>query len=81
MSWACCWGIPWGMSGGLWNIKGKNYLYSGYWKVYGDAEHARKIFAMYRMVRREAERLAGEGKGLWEMIAAFSSGERALAAF
>ena len=74
-------GYPLGDVRGFMEHKGKNYLYSGYWKVYGDAEHARKIFAMYRMVRREAERLAGEGKGLWEMIAALSSGERALAAF
>ena len=54
--------------------KGKNYLYSGYWKVYKNAENAKRLFALYRAAREEAEKLALEGKGLWEMIRRFSLG-------
>lgn len=60
--------------------RGKNYLYSGYWKVYKNAENAKKTFALYSTVRREAERLALEGKGLWEMIHAFSARRNTLLA-
>ena len=54
--------------------QGKNYLYSGYWKVYKNAENAKRLFALYRAAREEAEKLALEGKGLWEMIRRFSLG-------
>ena len=54
--------------------KGKNYLYSGYWKVYKNAENAKRLFALYRAAREEAEKLALEGKGLLEMIRRFSLG-------
>ena len=60
--------------------QGKNYLYSGYWKVYKNAENAKKTFALYRTVRIEAERLALEGKGLWEMIRALGTGRNTLPA-
>ena len=59
--------------------KGKNFLCSGYWKVYENAEEAKKTFERYRKVRREAERLAREGKGFWEMILGFRQ-EREIAA-
>lgn len=40
--------------------KGENFLFSGYWKVYGNAEETRKLFDIYtaikEMVMREVER-------------------------
>ena len=33
--------------------KGKNYLYSGYWKVYGDVEKARQLFQSYDRARKQ----------------------------
>ncbi len=33
--------------------KGKNYLYSGYWKVYGDVEKARQLFRSYDRARKQ----------------------------
>ncbi len=57
---------------GFMKNKGKNYLYSGYWKVYKNAENAKRLFERYHAVRKEAEKLALEGKGLWEMIGSFA---------
>lgn len=31
--------------------QGKNYLYSGYWKVYGDVKEAKRLFRCYRTAR------------------------------
>ncbi|MGI6012557.1 MAG: DUF3793 family protein [Ruminococcus sp.] len=31
--------------------RGKNYLYCGYWKVYGDVKEAKRLFARYRMAK------------------------------
>lgn len=39
---------------GFIRCEGKNYLLSGYWKVYGDVEAARRTFALYQKVKREA---------------------------
>ena len=33
--------------------KGKNYLYSGYWKVYGDVEKAIRLFQSYDRARKQ----------------------------
>ena len=33
--------------------KGKNYLYSGYWKVYGDVEKAIQLFQSYDRARKQ----------------------------
>ena len=33
--------------------RGKNYLYSGYWKVYGDVEKARQLFQSYDRARKQ----------------------------
>ena len=52
---------------GFMENKGQNYLYSGYWKVYSNAEQAKKIFARYGEARRTAVQLAQEGKGFREI--------------
>ena len=38
---------------GFIRYKGKNYLYSGYWKVYGDVEKARQLFQSYDRARKQ----------------------------
>ena len=65
---------------GFMENRGKNYLYSGYWKVYTNAEEAKKTFARYQEVRKEAEKLAREGKVFWEMISGFAGRKEPAAA-
>lgn len=66
---------------GFMKNRGRNYLHAGYWKVYANAEEAKKTFARYREVRREAEQLAREGKGFWEMISGFAGRREPAAAW
>lgn len=47
--------------------KGKNFLYSGYWKVYSNEEEARKRFARYTKARREMVQKALLGKEFCKM--------------
>ncbi len=51
--------------------KGQNYLCSGYWKVYENAEAARKIFAMYNHARNQAASLARAGLNFHDLIRIF----------
>ncbi|MGI6006737.1 MAG: DUF3793 family protein [Ruminococcus sp.] len=37
---------------GFINNRGQNYLYSGYWKVYGNVDEAKRLFFGYRMAKR-----------------------------
>lgn len=39
---------------GFIEYQGKNYLISGYWKVYGNVEKAQQTFALYHKAKREA---------------------------
>lgn len=41
--------------------QGKNYLYSGYWKVYSDVESAKHAFELYNRVKREMKALILDG--------------------
>ena len=65
---------------GFMKNRGKNYLYSGYWKVYSNAEDAKKTFARYTQVRQEAVRFVREGKRFWEMAGGFTLQSPAVAA-
>lgn len=56
---------------GFMENEGQNYLYSGYWKVYSNAEQAKKVFARYGEARQRAVQLAQEGKGFCEMTGSF----------
>lgn len=38
---------------GFMEQKGKNYLYSGYWKVYSDVSAKKKLFAQYENAKEE----------------------------
>ena len=49
--------------------EGKNYLYSGYWKVYGDLSEAKQLF--YKFDR--AKELVSQGIGIRNVIESCSS--------
>ena len=48
--------------------EGRNYLYSGYWKVYGDVAKARRTFEQYNAAREEAIRLVFAGMDIAELV-------------
>lgn len=48
---------------------GKDFLYSGYWKVYKNPERARKIFVGYDRAKERAIHMAGHGFGVRDMMA------------
>ena len=53
--------------------KGKDFLFSGYWKVYSDAEQRKQMFAAYTACRDFlCERIAG-GDRLLRLLAAASA--------
>ena len=48
--------------------KGKNYLYSGYWKVYGDVEKKKEIFRQYEKAKEELILLLEKGHDMHSII-------------
>lgn len=48
--------------------KGKNYLYSGYWKVYKDVGAKKKIFAQYENAKEELILLLASGYDIRSII-------------
>lgn len=46
--------------------KGKDFLYQGYWKVYGDVEECKRMFSIYNVVKEEFIREMRAGKDLWQ---------------
>lgn len=48
--------------------EGRNYLYSGYWKVYGNVTRARSTFERYNAAREEAIRLISAGMEITEYV-------------
>lgn len=52
---------------------GKNYLYSGYWKVYKDAEPKIRLFKNYERVQTEIVRLLYEGLDIMDIITNYSN--------
>lgn len=49
---------------------GQNYLYSGYWKVYGDVQQAKRTFARYNAAKEEMIRMACAGMEVKTMLSA-----------
>ncbi len=47
---------------------GKNYLYSGYWKVYHDAKRKIELFDEYNKAQEQLVKLVYYGVGIKEMI-------------
>ena len=52
---------------------GKNFLHSGYWKVYKDAELKIRLFKNYERVQTEIVRLLYEGLGITDIITNYSN--------
>ena len=52
--------------------EGRDFLYSGYWKVYGDLPKALETFAGYDRAREAVIRLAGSGNGIREILTSFT---------
>ena len=52
---------------------GKNYLYSGYWKVYKDTELKISLFKDYESVQTEIVRLLYEGLDIMDIITNYSN--------
>ena len=52
---------------------GKNYLYSGYWKVYKDTELKIRLFQDYERVQKEIVRLLYEGLDIMDIITNYSN--------
>lgn len=51
---------------------GKNFLYSGYWKVYGNPEQAKRTFAAYDGAKETAIHMAGKGLGVKDIMAFYN---------
>lgn len=51
--------------------EGKDFLYSGYWKVYGNLKETMKVFEGYDRAREAVIQMAGNGHGIRDIIAAY----------
>lgn len=60
-------GYPLADVNGFIENQGKNYLLSGYWKVYEDPDGARKLFRVYTKTREEMVNAVDSGKLLWQI--------------
>ncbi len=58
---------------GFIRCQGKNYLYSGYWKVYGDLRQSLKAFESYDRAREEVVRMVFAGVGILEVLRIYNS--------
>ncbi len=56
--------------------QGRNFLYSGYWKVYGDPAKARRVFEEYDRAREAVIRMAGNGRGIKDIMAYYHDRKR-----
>ena len=52
--------------------KGHNYLYSGYWKVYGHVEEKKALFEKYEEARKVLIELLASGRSVCEMAACYA---------
>lgn len=50
--------------------EGQDFLYAGYWKVYGNLAKALQIFTAYDNARETVIRMAGSGAGIRDILAA-----------
>lgn len=48
--------------------QGKNFLYSGYWKVYGDLRQSQRAFEAYDRAKEEVVRMVFAGTGIREIL-------------
>lgn len=62
---------------GFMEQEGKNFLYSGYWKVYDNAAEAKRLFRAFEKAREQAVELVLAGYELTD-VAAFCQGRKCL---
>lgn len=48
--------------------KGKNFLYTGYWKVYGNVQETRNIFYMFNQARENVVRMLTSGVSIQNIL-------------
>lgn len=48
--------------------EGREFLYAGYWKVYGNLAAALRIFEAYDLARESVIRMAGNGAGIRDIL-------------
>jgi hypothetical protein len=56
---------------GFMEHQGRNFLYSGYWKIYGNVEHTKKMFQAYDLVRYQMIRQVEYGRTLRQIVYAY----------
>lgn len=49
--------------------QGRNFLYSGYWKVYQEVEKKKALFETYEMATTEVTRMVYQGSSIREIVA------------
>lgn len=64
---------------GFMDNQGKNYLYSGYWKVYKDVEEKQRLFEEYESAKERLIVLLSRGYGIREIVEMYQSQEKTLA--
>ena len=50
--------------------QGKNYKFTGYWKVYTNVKETVRMFEKYKKCRDVYERLWREGRSVWQLTVA-----------
>lgn len=61
-----------GIMEGFIENKGHNYLYAGYWKVYGHVEEKKALFNRYEEARKVLIQLLASGRSVSEMAACYA---------
>ena len=56
---------------GFMQQEGRNFLFSGYWKVYGNAGETRKLFAEFGRAKEYVVRLVKQGYSIAEIMAMY----------
>lgn len=51
---------------------GQDYLYSGYWKIYGNLSNTKKLFDAYDLIRYQMVKQVEYGKSLKEIMESYS---------
>jgi hypothetical protein len=57
---------------GFMENRGKNYLYIGYWKVYGNLPEALRLFEKYRQAKEKVLRMISQGASVRRVISNYS---------
>ena len=53
--------------------RGQNFLYTGYWKVYGNVDEAVALFARFERVKEQMIRMVSVGMDIPEILQRFDN--------